>query len=159
MDSFSPKGHFKTLKMNLIGRDIPVVECKSTVTGKLKLRLDSGAEAPLILQPGFIKKNHLMAGIYEQDPKHPTMPLLDIGKLECHGRNHVKANALLYSGHTGALAHEFVDGNLGALHGQRRLGSEALGPDQRSGRHLRRGTHLGGDPHPMRLVGREWFTK
>ncbi|MCK5071909.1 MAG: retropepsin-like domain-containing protein, partial [Bacteriovoracaceae bacterium] len=114
MDSFSPKGHFKTLKMNLIGRDIPVVECKSTVTGKLKLRLDSGAEAPLILQPGFIKKNHLMAGIYEQDPKHPTMPLLDIGKLECHGINHVKANALLYSGHTGALAHEFVDGNLGA---------------------------------------------
>ncbi len=101
------------IPFEIVGNNIIEVDCKSSLGGDLNLRVDSGAEFPLILQTAFSKKKFIREKILKSSNLSKVYTV-GLGTLSCGDLN-VLANGFVYTKNSGALAHSFVDGNLGAI--------------------------------------------
>lgn len=102
------------IKIDLIGNDIISLNCHSEQGGALKARLDTGSEAPVILQPTSIEKFLVKERLKLKNlPAKGALWIEGLGVWDCGGAK-FKSNPFAYLSQFGALGHRFVDLNLGA---------------------------------------------
>lgn len=100
-----------------------VLKCRTSKGAAMDLRLDTGSEVPLILQPRFVSNYKISEKLKDQgvfvEKNKPYF--VDLGGISCGmSRKASLIDGLVYMTDTGALTHEFIDGNLGnALLGRR----------------------------------------
>lgn len=99
-----------SLKFELKGKDVIVLKCEKE-KNLFPLRLDTGSEVPLTFHSSFVRDNRIFEKIYEANSVFAPS-FVEVKKAFC-GKLELETEAYLYTGKSGALAHEEVAGNLG----------------------------------------------
>lgn len=104
-------------------KNVIAIECRSSLGPKLGVRLDTGSEVPLILQPPFIARHRIPQKLDQAKVVLHGHPMIELGQMTCGNTiGPAEMDGLVYLGKDGALAHTFADGNLGgAILGRRYL--------------------------------------
>ncbi|MBL7058808.1 hypothetical protein ISS03_05795 [Patescibacteria group bacterium] len=104
---------FIDIPITIKGKDVIFLDCQMAGGNQFNFRLDTGSEAPLILQPPAIKKHFVREklSLKGYDGKGPAQ--LVFTKLSCGKSHQVAINALYVPIKSGALAHTFAHGNIG----------------------------------------------
>lgn len=95
---------------------VVLLQCKSSLGPETLMRLDTGSEAPLIIQKRFIDRYSIVERVAAKSDakKFNGLPLISFGAIQCAEKMEpVSIDALAYIGPSGALTHAFVDGNIG----------------------------------------------
>lgn len=109
-------------------KSVIAMECESSLGPKLGVRLDTGSEVPMILQPPFTARHQIPRKLDQAKVVLRGHPMIELGKITC-GKTvgPVEMDGLVYMGKDGALAHTFADGNLGGSILGRRYVIDAAG--------------------------------
>jgi hypothetical protein len=104
---------WKRLPIEIKGKNVITFKC--SVNGdSFNFRLDSGNEVPVIFHTHMVDQLMLREQMFSQGYQGGGLPFFDLNNVNCGG---VKAKSLIgtyFYGSKGALAHKFVDGNVGA---------------------------------------------
>lgn len=98
------------LTFEIKGKDVIVLKCEKDGTN-FSLRLDTGSEMPLTFHSNFVRDNRIYEKIYEANSVFAPS-FVEFKKAFC-GKLELETEAYLYTGKSGALSHEAIDGNLG----------------------------------------------
>lgn len=111
------------LAADVLVKTVIAMECKSSLGPGLGVRLDTGSEVPLILQPPFTARHQLPKKLDQAKVVLRGHPMIELGQMTCGKElGPTVMDGLVYMGKDGALAHTFADGNLGgAILGRRYL--------------------------------------
>lgn len=108
------KKGWKKLPINMEGKNVITFTCRIDGSEKLKVRLDSGSEAPLIFHQSAVDKFLLREMIFNQGFEGKGLPFVNIKSLKCGEIDTKNLVSTYFYGSSGALTHKEVDGNLGS---------------------------------------------